>query len=205
MKYQKAVIGWFFFASSAHAWLYYSKPEFRGRIIDAETKESIEGAVVVVSYNKWNFGGPGGGNTLPFDAKEMLTDKNGEFYFPSYTTLIGPLSKVRHAEFIIFKPGYMSSNLGIKGTNIPDEEYFAIEKDMLGKEGVITYINPHFADLDPITWKGLMGVVELRTVSSDRAMPPNGIPTRYGACQLPLLYKAINEDRRNRGLKGKVE
>jgi hypothetical protein len=39
-----------FSATSVHAWLIYSKPEFRGRIIDAETKEPIEGVVVVVVY-----------------------------------------------------------------------------------------------------------------------------------------------------------
>ena len=81
------------FSASAYSWPLYSKPEFRGRVIDAETKQPIEGAVVVVLYKKWEFGGPGGGNTLPFDAKETLTDKNGEFYFPSYRTVIGPLSR----------------------------------------------------------------------------------------------------------------
>ena len=35
----------------------YSKPEFRGRVIDAETKQPIEGAVVVVLYEKWQFAG----------------------------------------------------------------------------------------------------------------------------------------------------
>ena len=99
-----------FFSTSAYSWPIYSKPEFRGRVIDAETKQPIEGAVVVVLYKKWGFGGPGGGNTLPFDAKETLTDKNGEFYFPSYTTIIGPLSRTSRADFIIFKPGYKAKS-----------------------------------------------------------------------------------------------
>ena len=55
----------FSFAPSAYSWLYYSKPEFRGRVIDAETKQPVEDAVVVVLYEKWEFGGPGGGNTFP--------------------------------------------------------------------------------------------------------------------------------------------
>ena len=33
-------------------WPIYHKPEFKGKVIDAETKEPIEGAVVVVVYNK---------------------------------------------------------------------------------------------------------------------------------------------------------
>ena len=42
----------FSFAPSAYSWLYYSKPEFRGRVIDTETKQPVEGAVVVVLYEK---------------------------------------------------------------------------------------------------------------------------------------------------------
>ena len=133
----------FSFSTSAYSWLLYSKPEFRGRVIDAETKQPIEGAVVVVLYEKWEFGGPGGGSARPFDAKETMTDKNGEFYFPSYTTIIGPLSRNDRADFIIFKPGYraISSTEGIEGRKVSDEKYFAIDKDMVGKEGEIRYID----------------------------------------------------------------
>ena len=38
--------------TSAYSWPIYSKPEFRGRVIDAETKQPIEGAVVVVLYEE---------------------------------------------------------------------------------------------------------------------------------------------------------
>ena len=198
------IVVWFAYSTTACAWIYYSKPEFRGRVIDVETKQPVEGAVVVVLYEKWEFGGPGGGNTLPMDAKETLTDKNGEFYFPSYRTMIGPLSKVSDVSFIIFKPGHMSVTR-IKGINIPDEKYFAIEKEMVGKEGAIKYIDTNYAHAEPVIWKGLMGIVELKRVSPEKAMPPGGIPANFGAQQLPLLYKAINMDRRNRGLKGEVE
>jgi hypothetical protein len=74
------VIAWSAYVVSANAWLYYSKPEFRGRVIDSQTKQPLEGVVVVVLYERWRFGGPGGGNTLPMDAKETLTDKKGEFF-----------------------------------------------------------------------------------------------------------------------------
>ncbi|MFH2047595.1 MAG: hypothetical protein ABIK92_20900 [Pseudomonadota bacterium] len=191
----------FAFTSSANAWLYYSKPEFRGRIIDAETKKPVEGTVIVVLYMKWEFGGPGGGNTEPMNAKETLTDKNGEFYFPSYRTLIGPLSSERVAEFIIFKPGYKSITF-VDGKNVSDEKYFAIKKGMIGKKGEIKE-KDHFGNIE--IWKGALGVVELERVSPDRAMPPGGIPAGYGSNELPLLYKAINKDRRNRGLGGEVK
>lgn len=196
-------IVWLSFTCTAYAWLYYSKPEFRGRVIYAETKQPVEEAVVVVLYKKWEFGGPGGGSTVPMDAKETLTDKNGEFFFPSYITLIGPSSQKRRAEFIIFKPGYMSVTR-IKGINIPDEKYFTIKKEMIGKEGEIKYVDTNYAH-EPVIWKGVMGIVELKRVSPEKAMPPGGIPANFGAQQLPLLYKAINIDRKNRGLKEEVE
>ena len=191
----------FSFSTSAYSWLLYSKPEFRGRVIDEETKQPIEGAVVVVVYEKWEFGGPGGGNTLPFDAKETLTDTNGEFYFPSYKTIIGPLSREgdHDVSFIIFKPGYQSITR-IDGTEIPDQKYFAIKKDMIGKEGEIKYINTHFVEPVTYTWKGLLGIVELTKGERDPSTP-----TDYRSKKLPLLFKALNEDRRNRGYKGELK
>lgn len=180
------------FPTYSHAgWLLYSKPEFRGRVIDAETKVPIEGAVVVVLYEKWEFGGPGGGNTLPMDAKETLTDQNGEFYFPSYRSLIGPLSRVSDVSFIIFTPGYKSITR-IEGTKIPDERYFSISKDMIGKDGEIKYVD-HFGAL--ITWRGFIGVVELNR-DRTREERQKARPSSRGldANQLPLFHKIRDEE-----------
>lgn len=195
-----SIIG-FVFISSAHAgWFIYSKPEFRGRIIDAETKKPIESAVVVVLYMKWEFGGPGGGSTEPMDAKETLTDKNGDFYFPSYVTMIGPLSRERVAEFIIFKPGYKSITF-ITGKEISDEIYFAIEKEMIGKEGELKETDP-LGDLH--AWKGILGVVELEKAKTrkERLDTKPSPPSDYTSKELPLFIKIINEEGNNLGLKG---
>lgn len=182
----------------------YKKPEFRGRVIDAETRQAIEGAVVVVLYEKWEFGGPGGGNTLPMDAKEILTDKNGDFYFPSYKTIISSLSKVSDVSFIIFKPGYMSVTR-IKGLQIPEERYFTIEKDKLGKESEIKYIN-RWGRTN--TYKGPLGLVKLKKAKTkeDFIQGSPGAPSaNFRSNRLPLLFKAINEDRKNRGLEGEIK
>jgi len=187
-----------FSSTSAFAWLIYSKPEFRGRVIDAESKQPIEGAVVVVLYEKWEFGGPGGGNTLPMDAKEILTDGKGEFFFPSYKTMIGPLSRVSEVSFIIFKPGYMSVNR-IDKINIPEENYFSIKKGMIGQEGEIKYVNTRLYDPDTITWKGPLGIVELKKTKPNESMS-GSMPTHFSEKDLPLLYKAIEDDDIMRGL-----
>lgn len=111
----KAVLFMFLFlsfiATPSHAfwWMGYHKPAFQGKVIDAETKKPIEGAVVVAIYKKYPIiSGPGGGSQSIMDIKEILTNAKGEFYFPSYTTLIQPFSIEGSADFIIFKPGYGS-------------------------------------------------------------------------------------------------
>ncbi len=180
-------------ATSAHAWLIYSKPEFRGRIIDAETKQPIEGVVVVVVYKDHTIvGGPGGGGTSVIKAKETLTDKKGEFYFSSYTTLMGPNSKVDYVDFIIFKPGYMAGYAPTLNS-VLDEKFFST--DVIGKEGVVhddTILNGK-------TWKGVLGVVELKKTKPNESMS-SAMPDDCSEKDLPLLYKSIEEDDIIRGL-----
>ena len=93
----------------SYAWIIYHKPAFKGRVIDAETKEPIKGAVVVAVYYEGIFGFAEG-ITRFLDIQETLTKSNGEFYIPSYTTLtLNPLSIGSDFEInIIFKPGYGS-------------------------------------------------------------------------------------------------
>ena len=60
-------------STSFAGWLIYSKPDFKGRILDAETKEPIKGVVVTAAY--WAdavVGGPGGGNSKIIHIKESL-------------------------------------------------------------------------------------------------------------------------------------
>ena len=186
------IIVWFSFTCTAYAWLIYHKPEFRGRIIDEETKAPIEEAVVVAVYYEHDIvGGPGGGDSSVIKVKETLTDKNGEFYFPAYTTLTGPNSRESYALFIIFKPGYMSSDGPLE--NINTEKFFSA--DVVGKVGEI---RRNYGE--PEVWKGPLGIVELKKGERDPS-----IPTDYRSKELPLLFKALNEDRRNRGYKGELK
>lgn len=97
-------------ANSHASWLVFHKPEFKGKIVDIETNEPIEGAVVVVIYRKLQMA-IGDSVDMAVDARETLTNKNGEFAFPSYTTFINPLSSGNPAQFIIFKPGYVCNGI----------------------------------------------------------------------------------------------
>ncbi|BBA69498.1 carboxypeptidase-like regulatory domain-containing protein [Geobacter sulfurreducens] len=107
-------------ALPAHgSWLIYHKPEFKGQVVDIETKEPVEGAVVVAVYKKTTLNPPAGSYTNVIEVRETLTDKNGTFNFHSYTTLIHPFSYSDNCDFIIYKPGY--GNLGELGL----EDYFS--------------------------------------------------------------------------------
>lgn len=90
---------------------------FRGRVIDADTKEPIEGTVVVAYWLKaWQT--ISGEKTELKEVKEILTDKNGEWSIAGpkgqendphpYFSFFLFLSYIREPAFIVFKPGYCS-------------------------------------------------------------------------------------------------
>jgi hypothetical protein len=186
-------------SQSSAAWLIYHKPEFRGKVIDAETKGPIEGAVVVVTYSKYT-AGIAGRDISVIKAKETLTDKNGGFYFPAYTTIIGPLSGEDKAEFIIYKPGYGSfPNYQVTPSwRMTDQEGF-FSRGIGGTGELAGAVNT--------TIKVTFGIVELPPLKTReerlKAMPSP--PTDIRSKELPILYKAMNDERRRLGLKGEIK
>jgi hypothetical protein len=103
-----------FLLTTGHAcagWLIYHKPAFEGQILDTETKDGIEGAAVVALYYR-AYPGIGGGNRSAIHIRETVTDKEGKFHIPSYTTIISPFSWADEVRFIIWKPGYVALQSG---------------------------------------------------------------------------------------------
>lgn len=96
---------------------------YYGKVVDAETKEPIGGAAVLVVFYTESYG-PAGAITHYADALETITDKNGEFKFPSHRiTLFRPLQGwVKHGYFTIFKPGYghYPDSEGVKPMFVPN-------------------------------------------------------------------------------------
>ena len=147
---------------------------WKGKVVDANTKAPIEGAVVVAVWEKSTFGGPGGPVESYFDAKETLTDKDGNFEFPTY--------KYMHYEFIramtgpnftIFKPGYGSyPNYQVSPTDLHD----------VFKHEVTVVELPKLTDNDKRLWS----MMEART----------GAPRE----KTPKFYELINIERKNLGL-----
>jgi len=80
---------------------------YYGKVIDAETKEPLEGAAALVECNTQSYG-PGGSNDNYVDAQETVTDKNSEFRIPVFTIwTFRPLQNfASYVVFTVFKPGY---------------------------------------------------------------------------------------------------
>jgi hypothetical protein len=83
-KKRKKVIFWaiaivVLLAAWKVGWVIFHKPAYHGRVIDADTKRPIEGAVVVAVYTAWYPRFLVEGAEEPIGVKETLTNKNGEF------------------------------------------------------------------------------------------------------------------------------
>lgn len=87
----------------------YGVGPWKGRIIDIETKELLEGAVVLAVWERV-YRTPAGDNSYFYNAKEVLTDKEGRFEIPAYTpiNLLPIISYMRGPYFTFFKPEYLS-------------------------------------------------------------------------------------------------
>lgn len=154
---------------------------YRGKVIDAETKQPIEGAVVVgvwrrqpalAMHPKYLFE----------EAKEVLTDKDGEFTLPghfSFRSILSPLSEV-WVDIYIYKPGYGS---------FPRFQTFPRAKQS------------HDDKIKPFETHGLVELPKLKTREERlevvrEACPSGDIPDE----KLQHLITAMNVDWTNLGL-----
>lgn len=145
------------FPVSAHCAITKEFGPYSGKVIDAETKEPIEGAGVLVVFYTESYG-PAGAVTHYADALETLTDKNGEFEFTSHRiTLFRPLHGwVRYGYFTIFKPGYGCYPLHkdvkpmfVPNGSLPENKQITIELPRLKKtqERLMNTMIPLISDI----------------------------------------------------------
>ncbi len=96
--------------ASAQAWDRYLKGyhgPYRGRVIDAETKQPLVGAAVVAIWSRekvelFHL------RTVRYAVRETLTDANGEFFLSGEDVERNAPSKTLRPTFVIFYPGYGS-------------------------------------------------------------------------------------------------
>ncbi len=172
---------------------------FKGRLMDADTKEPIEGAVVVAKWHKERATVAGASSVLK-DVKEALTDKNGEWVIKGpkgrwggdilaiFTFLTG-VYYTNPPEFIIFKPGYCSFPAG-----------FAIEacKGKIKIDGDIKSAQGQTVELPKLKNRE----DRMRSFKLGPIYPPSDGPKitkEFLKKQLEFL-RLVNEESRNLGL-----
>lgn len=143
---------------------------YYGKVVDAETKEPLEGAAVLAVYytQQYGFAGP---ISRYVDAQETVTDKNGEFKIPSNTISTFRLlqSFEPHIRVRIFKPEYGcyphykgSKLVYSPGWSLPANQHVTIELPRLKtKEERIrnSGCEPDF-DVPEIKYKNLFQLIQ---------------------------------------------
>jgi hypothetical protein len=144
---------------------------YRGRVVDAVTKQPLAGAVVVAV---WYYSTPtlAGDLTHFHDAVEVLTDAQGFFTVDAPGIERRAPRRTDFPEFVIFKPGY----LYFRG-------WFAAPEAMAKRQAT-----------------PLLGTVELKAIAGkgrkerlgNLGVRPGGVPDE----KIPLLLRAMEEERR---------
>jgi hypothetical protein len=145
---------------------------YEGRVIDADTREPIEGVVVLGVWYKEN-PGPGGAVSEYYDATETVTDKNGEFKIDGLGLLV--ISNVIPMDVLIFKAGY---------------EY---------ESGLWSALKKY---AKKIKWEGNKAIIPLRklTMEERKKQGTPDYPSEAPQEKIMLMLKEINKDRTERGL-----
>lgn len=84
---------------------YRSLAPFKGKVVDADTKEPIQGAAVLAVYYFTSYG-IAGANSYVEDGQETLTNENGEFELPRTRRWFVLHRGYPEGTLEIFKPGY---------------------------------------------------------------------------------------------------
>jgi hypothetical protein len=149
---------------------------YKGKVVDADTGKPIEGVVVLGEWYK-ETPTPAGAVSSYYDARETVTDKNGEFEIPGKELKI--LSTVAPMSVLIFKVGYEYIGPG------PWDSF---------------KIDPIFKK--KIAWEGKKAIIPLRKLTMEERNK-QGSPdfsSQVPGEKMELMLKEINKDRSERGL-----
>lgn len=146
---------------------------YEGRIVEADTGKPIEGVVVLGVWYKETPTVAGAVSTY-YDARETVTDKNGEFAIPGQGLKI--LSNVAEANFLIFKAGYKYKGLWA---------WQAFKND------------------STVRWEGEKAIIPIRKLTLEERKQKLGPPAPPDEAQLEkirLMLKEIDKDNVERGV-----
>jgi len=146
---------------------------YKGKVIDAETGKPLEG-VVVLGVWYVTYPNPAGAWREYYDARETVTDGNGEFMIPGMGLRV--LSNLEVMDVVIFKAGYEYE----KGSWRSLKEY-----------------------AEYIKWEGDKPIIPLKKLTMEqrrRRLGPPDPPDEAPKEKIELMLKEINKDRREQGL-----
>jgi len=160
---------------------------WKGKIVDTETREPLEGAVVVAVWERV-YRTPYGTNSYFYEAKETLTDREGRFEIPSYTpiNLLPIISYIKEPEFTIFKPGYGSLRM-------------ALGKYLTGKKGIESYsakLSGYMIKVSP----SIIELQRLKTKEERLKVLPSGLMYEEAEKKAKNYMKCLNIERIGLGL-----
>jgi hypothetical protein len=149
---------------------------YNGKVVDADTREPIGGVVVLGTWDVLHPNVAGGYHTY-YDARETVTDKNGEFSI--YGQGLRIMSNLEPMSVLIFKSGYSYER----------EAWDSLKTGLYSK--------------DRIKWEGDKPIFPLEKLTMEERKkqgsppdPPSGAPFE----KVKLILKEIDKDRLERGL-----
>ena len=155
----------------------YYEGSYHGKVIDSKTLEPIEGAVVLGVWHK-EYLGAGGAVYEFYDARETLTDKNGEFTMKG----MGPrvLTHLEKTRLVIFKAGY--EDIGASWESLKKSMYYT----------------------DRVKWEGNKAIIPMDKWSMEQrrerfSVRPAALPNEKLKLLLEEIKKEDNQIRKIRG------
>jgi hypothetical protein len=169
--------------------VHYRGP-FKGRVLDQNTRQPIEGVVVHVDWLIDHINAPSF-----FDASEMVTDKDGNFYISSNWS-INPLENIAmRSQILIFKAGYgFYDSLGGVITHYDAEFINNLSEDNRRKGGFGYYYKIEFEGDLPIF---LLKKVTYSDINPNASTDPVPSPDKRGAeWKRSLIMKEFDKERK---------
>jgi hypothetical protein len=104
---------------------YYISDPIEAWVVDAETGQPIEGAIVTANWQLISFGLDTGGRKLyQLEVMETVTDSKGRFHFPGFIRANLTLAGLGNDDpkILIFKPGYDYSGMSSDYPGRPESQ-----------------------------------------------------------------------------------
>jgi hypothetical protein len=174
--------------------------EYRGKVFDGETKTPIEGAAVLGTWYTIQ-PTPAGAISHFYDARETLTDKNGEFSMPGMGLRV--MSNLEPMSVMVFKAGYTAEESILWGSIETKEEWEdPIHRDLIVDKNSFPYQMRYTLNYLPYMDANGVANFPLRKLTQKEKDKREGHPSRPSIPEnkMPLMTKEINKYRVESGL-----